>query len=247
MTETNLLTEGDVNSSALRKNWYKVIDTATLDLLDEDAGIFLHQALSTPCLYVIASCDGIYITDTVGKKYMDFHGNNVHQVGYKNKFVIDRVKQQMDTLPFSPRRYTNIPAIEFAKKLTAILPQNLNRVLFAPGGTSVIGMALKLARVVTGKYKVVSFTDSFHGASMDAIAVGGEEQFKRYLGPLSPETKNIAPPVNYRSIYNDGDDVHYADALEKIFRSDNTIGGFYCGNDKKYRCADSVEGLLAKS
>lgn len=221
-----MLTEGDVNLSENRKNWYKTIDAATVQLLDEDADVFIHQALSTPCLDAIESCSGIYLTDTSGKRYMDFHGNNVHQVGYNNPYVTGKVKQQMDVLPFCPRRYTNTPAIQLAQKLASYYPQQLNRVLFAPGGTSVIGMALKLARVVTGKHRVVSFNDSFHGASMDAIAVGGEEQFKRYMGHLSPETINIHPPVHYRNSYQDGDDVHYADALEEILQNDDGIGAF---------------------
>src|SRR5665647_468273 len=226
MKENSLLTEGDVNISESRKEWYTILDSTTLNLLDQDAELFIHQSLSTPCLDVIESCEGIYITDVSGKKYMDFHGNNVHQIGYRNQYVTDKVKQQMDVLPFSPRRYTNQVAIEFAKKLTSLFPAHLNRVLFAPGGTSAVSMALKLARVITGKYKVVSLTDSFHGASLDTIAVGGEDQFKKYMGSLSPETKNIPQPVTYRNIYQDGDDLHYADALENIIKEDSQVGAF---------------------
>ena len=226
MTEHHLLTEGDVNFSATRKDWYKVLDSETLSLLDQDAAVFMHQALSTPCLDVLESCEGIYITDVSGKRYMDFHGNNVHQVGYRNPYVIEKVMQQMDKLPFSPRRYTNSIAIEFANKLTALFPPDLNRVLFAPGGTSSVGMALKLAKVITGKHKVVSLADSFHGASLDAIAAGGEEQFKKYMGKLSPETKNIPQPVLYRNSNADGDDIHYANALEAILKDDADIGAF---------------------
>jgi 4-aminobutyrate aminotransferase len=132
----------------------------------------------------------------------------------------------MDILPFSPRRYTNTAAIEFAEKLTGLLPADLKRVLFAPGGTSAVGIALKLSRVVTGKYKVVSLFDSFHGASIDAIAVGGEEQFKKYMGPFNPETTNIPQPVTYRNTYAKEDDVQYADILEDIIVQDGEIGAF---------------------
>lgn len=226
MNDHNLLAEGDVNFSESRKGWYAVIDLSTLNLLGQDADLFLHQSLSTPCLDVIESCDGIYITDVSGKKYMDFHGNNVHQIGYRNPYVIEKIKQQLDILPFSPRRYTNKIAIEFAKKLTSLFPQHLNRVLFAPGGTSAVGMALKLAKLITGKHKVVSLVDSFHGASLDAIAVGGEEQFKKYMGPLTPETMNIPQPVTYRNSYEDGEDIHDADALENMIKADEQIGAF---------------------
>lgn len=226
MNETSLLTEGDVNFSVYRKNWYTTLNQATIELLDQDADVFLHQALSTPCLDILESCEGIFITDISGKKYMDFHGNSVHQMGYRNRFIIKKVKEQMDVLPFSPRRYTNITAINFAKKLTSYFPNQLNRVLFAPGGTSAVGMALKLARIITKKYKVVSWADSFHGASLDAIAAGGEEQFKKYIGPLLPESINVNQPTFYRSDYADADDVHYAEELEKLIVADGQIGAF---------------------
>ena len=227
--ELAMLTEGDVNSSASRKQWYASLDSAAIiEWLSRDADHFMHQALSTPCLDVIASCEGIYITDIAGKSYMDFHGNNVHQVGYRNPFVIDKVKQQLDVLPFSPRRFTNIPAIKLAEKLASLMPGNLNRVLFAPGGTSAIGIALKLARVVTGKHKVISLWDSFHGASMDAIAVGGEEQFKRGLGPLFPGVEHIDQPVIYRSSYahSNAEDTAYADQLEDAIVQTGDVGTF---------------------
>ena len=226
MHEDSSAIEGDINFSEARQNWYKVIDPSTMTILDRDSDIFLHQSLSTPCLDVIESCEGIYFTDISGKKYTDFHGNNVHQIGYRNQYVMGKVKTQMDVLPFSPRRYTNLPAIEFAEKLSSLLPGDLKRVLFAPGGTGAIGIALKLARIVTGKHKVVSLTDSFHGASMDAIAIGGEEQFKRHLGPLYPEAINIPQPSRYRDYFEGDDDVRYALALEDILQNDGSIGAF---------------------
>ena len=223
-------TEGDINLSASRKNWYGVIqDSETYKWLDEDERYFLHQSMSTPCLDVLESCEGIYLTDLSGRRYIDFHGNQVRQLGYRNSFITERVKAQMDSLPFSPRRYTNIPAIECAKKLASLLPGDLNRVLFAPGGTSVVGMALKLARAVTGRYKVVSLWDSFHGASMDAIAVGGERVFRKGMGPLMPGVERIPPPVMYRSQFGNVDavnDVHYADYLEYVIEKEGEVGAF---------------------
>ena len=65
--------------------------------------------------------------------------------------------------------------------------------LFAPGGTLAIGMALKLARVATGRHKTVSMWDRFHGASLDAISIGGEAVFRRGIGPLLPGTEHVPP------------------------------------------------------
>lgn len=223
MSDKILLTEGDVNLSANRKSWYRVLTAETMELLERDAEVYLHQALSSPCLDVLESCEGIYLTDVAGKKYMDFHGNNVHQVGYRNQYVMDKVKAQMDVLPFSPRRYTNLKAIEFAEKLVAKFPGDLKRLLFAPGGTSAVGIALKLARVITGKTKVVSWHDSFHGASLDAIAAGGEEQFKKYMGSF-PETINISLPVMQGG--QEAHDMALADELEEVLKQDHDIGAF---------------------
>lgn len=219
-----LLTEGDVNLSDSRKRWYKTLDETTLEYIDRDADVYLHQALSSPCLDVLESCEGIYLTDINGKRYMDFHGNNVHQIGYRNRYVLDKVKEQMESLPFSPRRYTNRKAIQFAEKLVSYFTSDLKRVLFAPGGTSAVGMALKLARVVTGKTKVVSWHDSFHGASLDAIGAGGEEQFKKYMGEF-PNTINISQPVA-SALTNEQLSLELANEFEAILKRDNEVGAF---------------------
>ncbi|HSB92086.1 MAG TPA: aspartate aminotransferase family protein [Flavitalea sp.] len=219
-----LLTEGDVNISDSRTDWYRTLDETTLQLLDRDADVYLHQALSSPCLDVLESCEGIYLADIRGKRYMDFHGNNVHQVGYRNRYVLDKVKEQMEVLPFSPRRYTNRKAIEFAEKLVSYFPADLKRVLFAPGGTSAVGMALKLARVITGKTKVVSWHDSFHGASLDAIGAGGEEQFKKYMGEF-PNTINISQPIA-AALMDEQLSLDLANELETILKRDNEVGAF---------------------
>lgn len=187
--------EGDLNASPHRAAWSaEEIDPVTRDWLEQDAKYFLHQALSTPCLNVLQGCEGSCIEDLEGRRLLDFHGNNVHQVGFGNPRVIDAIVSQLKQLSFCPRRYTNIPAIQLAKKLSELAPGNLDRVLLAPGGTSAIGMALKLARAATGRFKTVSMWDSFHGASLDAISVGGEAIFRSGIGPLLPGCEHVPPP-----------------------------------------------------
>lgn len=220
----HLRLEGDVNFTAGRQDWYDQLDPDTRGWLDKDAALFLHQSLSTPCLNVIDSCEGIYLTDIQGKRYMDFHGNSVHQVGYRNPYVTGRLKEQIDILPFSPRRYTNKVAIQLADKLVSLLPASLNRVLFAPGGTSAVGMALKIARRITGKHKVVSVEDSFHGASLDAIAVGGEEQFRKYMGQLFPETIFIPQADAYRN--EEDQELRFATMLDEVLSRNTEVGAF---------------------
>ncbi|EHI9242821.1 aspartate aminotransferase family protein [Vibrio vulnificus] len=226
---THFRSEGDVNTTPARQAWNASMDDERAQaLLKRDSEVFLHQAMSTPCLDTLEAAEGIYIQDATGKKYMDFHGNNVHQLGYGHPHVIKRVQEQIAKLPFSPRRFTNETAIECAEKLTQICGGELNRVLFAPGGTSAVGMALKLARHITGNYKVVSLWDSFHGASLDAISVGGEACFRQGMGPLMAGVERIPPAVSYRGAFPvaDGSDVHYADYLEYVIEKEGGVGAF---------------------
>ncbi|EHQ9266884.1 aspartate aminotransferase family protein [Vibrio parahaemolyticus] len=226
---THFRSEGDVNTTPARQAWNASMDDErTQALLKRDSEVFLHQAMSTPCLDTLEAAEGIYIQDATGKKYMDFHGNNVHQLGYGHPHVIKLVQEQIAKLPFSPRRFTNETAIECAEKLTQICGGELNRVLFAPGGTSAVGMALKLARHITGNYKVVSLWDSFHGASLDAISVGGEACFRQGMGPLMAGVERIPPAVSYRGAFPvaDGSDVHYADYLEYVIEKEGGVGAF---------------------
>ncbi|EGR0038839.1 aspartate aminotransferase family protein [Vibrio vulnificus] len=226
---THFRSEGDVNTTPARQAWNASMDDErTQALLKRDSEVFLHQAMSTPCLDTLEAAEGIYIQDATGKKYMDFHGNNVHQLGYGHPHVIKRVQEQIAKLPFSPRRFTNETAVECAEKLTQICGGELNRVLFAPGGTSAVGIALKLARHITGNYKVVSLWDSFHGASLDAISVGGEACFRQGMGPLMAGVERIPPAVSYRGAFPvaDGSDVHYADYLEYVIEKEGGVGAF---------------------
>lgn len=220
-------TEGDINLSPERKLWQdRHLSEESMDILAEDSRYFIHQSMSTPCLNVIVNAEGIYLEDQDGRKYMDFHGNSVHQVGYKNRYVLDAVVKQLEVLPFLPRRYTNPVAIKLAKKLAQLAPGDLNKVLFTPGGTSAIGIALKLARKATGKFKTISTWDSFHGASLDAISIGGEGVFRNHIGPLLPGTEHFMPFNSYRCIMGDCDGcgLKCLDYLEFMLEREGDVG-----------------------
>jgi 4-aminobutyrate aminotransferase len=193
------LAEGDTNRSPLRAAWQADhLDAETRALLEEDARYFLHQSLSTPCLNVLAEADGAWITDLQGRRYLDFHGNSVQQVGFRNPRVVAAIKDQLDRLPFSTRRYTNRPAVDLARKLSELAPGDLDRVLFVPGGSEAISVALQIARIATGRHKTISMWDAFHGGTLDAVSVGGEAEFRSGIGPLLPGTEHVPPPEPYR-------------------------------------------------
>ncbi|NUN98699.1 MAG: aspartate aminotransferase family protein [Candidatus Omnitrophica bacterium] len=219
---SRIRSEGDINLSPRREAWAaEHVPPSTRAVLARDEAVFLHQSLSTPCLNVITGAEGIYLIDDQGRRYMDFHGNNVHQVGFGHPRIVEAIKKQLETLPFCPRRYTNETAILLAERLAKLAPGDLNKILFAPGGTSAIGMALKLARYATGRYKTISMWDSFHGASLDAISVGGEEIFRGGIGPLMPGAEHVPPPDAYRCVWG-------------------------CGGVCNLKCADYIEYALEK-
>ena len=211
--------QGDVNTTPARQRyWERNLSGKARGWFEEDARYFLHQSLSTPVLNVIAHAQGIYIEDLAGRKYIDMHGNGVHNTGFNHPEVVQAVRRQLDeSLTFCPRRYTNIPAVRLAKKLAEITPGDLCRTLFCPGGTDAIEMALKLAKLVTGRFKTISFWDSFHGAGFGAAGVGGEEHFHGGIGPLVPGAYHVEFPNYYRNPwgFSNPDDVD-AECLRQI-------------------------------
>ncbi len=197
-------TEGESNTSEARAAWRaKAADAPTRALIERDAGVFLHQSLSSPVLSVIARAEGIWIEDTAGRRYMDFHGNSVHHIGYGHPRLIAAIKAQLDELSFAPRRFTCEPAVELAEKLADLAPGDLGKVLFTTGGSDAVEVALKLARAATGRFKTLSFWDAFHGAGFGAASVGGEHTFRSHIaGPLLPGAEHVAPFACYRCPYN---------------------------------------------
>ncbi len=196
-------TEGESNTSAARAQWRARNDAdATRDLIERDANVFMHQSLSSPVLSAIAKAEGIWIEDTNGRRFMDFHGNSVHHIGYGHPRLKAAIKDQIDALSFAPRRFTCEPAVQLAEKLTALAPAGLGKVLFTTGGSDAIEVALRVARAATGRFKTISFWDAFHGAGFGASSVGGEHTFRSHIaGPLLPGTEHVAPFACYRCPY----------------------------------------------
>ena len=218
----HLKSEGDLNISDQRQAWHvQQTERETANWLARDEAVFLHQSLSTPCLDVLESAAESKLQNLQNKSYVDFHGNSVHQVGFGHPKVTEAIQRQLESLPFCPRRFTNKPAVELAEKLVELTEPGLDRVLFSPGGTSAIGMALKIARTVTGRFKTVSMWDSFHGASLDAVSIGGEAIFRKDIGPLLPGTEHVPPPNPSRC-------------------------PFKCGDKCNNQCADYVDYVLEK-
>ncbi len=197
-------TEGESNTSEARTEWRrKTSSPKSTPMLNRDAEVFLHQSLSSPCVSTIAKAEGCWIEDLDGRRYLDFHGNSVHHIGYGHPRLVKAIKSQLDELSFAPRRFTCAPAVELAEKLAAIAPAGLGKVLFTTGGSDANEVALKIARAATGRFKTLSFWDAFHGAGFGAASVSGEATFRSHIaGPLLPGTEHVAPFACYRCPYH---------------------------------------------
>lgn len=213
--------EGDSNRSEARRVYRASHHgEGTRGMLDRDEGAFIHQSLSTPCLNVLEGCEGPYLRDGEGRRILDFHGNGTHALGFAHPRVVKAVVEQLGRLPFCTRRYTNEPAIRLAERLGGMLPEVEGgwRVLLAPAGCLAVGVALKAARLITGRYKMMGMWGSFHGSSLDAISLGGERMFRDGMGPLLPGNLHAHPWSPGRSVEEALGEV------DRVFRSEGEVG-----------------------
>jgi acetylornithine/N-succinyldiaminopimelate aminotransferase len=150
--------------------------------------------------------EGVYLYDTEGKKYLDFAaGIAVFALGYNNKEYNDALKLQLDKLIHTTNLYYNMPAIEAAKKLTKAA--GLEKVFFTNSGTEAIEGALKLAKKYaynkdgSTDHEIISMNNSFHGRSLGALSVTGNNEYQKAFKPLIEGIK-FAEFNNLESVKN---------------------------------------------
>ena len=157
-----------------RAEWQiKNVSEKSHSLLARDSNAYMAQKGSSPCLASIKSGKGCWLEDHDGKRYLDLYGNSVHHIGYQHPRMLAALTRQLNELTCSPRRFTNEPAILLAEALLADWPGGDGKILLTTGGSDAIELALKIARVATGRYKTISFYDSYHGNGFGALSVGG--------------------------------------------------------------------------
>lgn len=138
---------------------------------------------------VLEKGDGVYLYDTDGKKYLDFAaGIAVFAFGYNNKEYNDALKSQIDKIIHTSNLYYNVPASNAAKKLTSLA--GMDRVFFTNSGTEAIEGAIKTARKYAynkdgrNDHEIIAMKHSFHGRSMGALSVTGNEKYQEAFKPL---------------------------------------------------------------
>jgi adenosylmethionine-8-amino-7-oxononanoate aminotransferase len=155
---------------------------------------------------VMARADGVHYWDVHGKRYLDaLSGIYVVSVGHNNRRVLAAIREQFETLTFSPSMHgTNPVAVQLATLLAELAPGDLDAVKFQCGGAEVTEAAIKLARQYhkltgnPGKYKLISRYLSWHGSTLGALSASGLKSRKTVNEPLAPGFLHVFPPTCYR-------------------------------------------------
>jgi acetylornithine/succinyldiaminopimelate/putrescine aminotransferase len=155
-----------------------VAQTSDLPLLGEDVNI--KQAR------------GVKLIDESGKEYIDLiSGISVSNIGHCHPKVISAINEQaqkfMHLMVYG--EFNQSPQVKYAKKLTDLLPPQLNSVYFTTSGSEATEGALKLAKRVTGRTEIICFKNAYHGSTHGALSVMGDEFFKNSFRPLLPDIK----------------------------------------------------------
>jgi acetylornithine/N-succinyldiaminopimelate aminotransferase len=152
----------------------------------------LGQTNQSPFLIDVDRAEGIYIYDKSGKSYMDMiAGVAVNNIGHNHPKVVQALKEQIDrhlhVMVYG--EYIQDAQLDFAKKLTALLPEKLNSVYTVNSGTEANEAALKLAKRVTGRTELIAFRGSYHGSTHGSMSVSGNEIKKQAFRPLLPDVR----------------------------------------------------------
>ncbi|SNC77723.1 taurine---2-oxoglutarate transaminase [Hymenobacter gelipurpurascens] len=143
--------------------------------------------------------EGVYVYDRDGKRYLDFSSQLMNvNIGHGNQKVTEAVAAQMQELSYVYPGMITKARGDLGKKLAEITSPNLTKAFFTLGGAESIENAIKLARVYTGRHKIVSLYLSFHGASYGAISAGGDPRKLAVDSQAMPGVVHVENPYFYR-------------------------------------------------
>ena len=138
---------------------------------------------------VLDKGEGVHLYDVNGKEYLDFAaGIAVQSLGYNNKEYTQALKDQIDKLTHISNLYYSVPMAEAAEKVKKA--SGMEKVFFTNSGTEAIEGALKVARKYSyakygeNRYEIIAMNHSFHGRSMGALSVTGNEKYRKPFEPL---------------------------------------------------------------
>ncbi len=149
---------------------------------------FQAQTTNYPLGIDVVKAEGSYIFDSE-KKYLDLvAGVSVQNLGHCNseinESIINQLKKYSHVMVYG--EFIQRPSLNLCELLNNILPENLNSTYLTNSGTEAIEAALKLAKRATGRSRIISALNSYHGSTHGSMSVSGFEQRKRAYRPLLP-------------------------------------------------------------
>ncbi len=155
---------------------------------------YLGQTSEDPYMLEIERADGIYLYAPDGKKYIDLiSGVSVSSLGHNFKpvqeAIIEQTQKHLHLMVYG--EFIQTPQVKLAEYICKLLPAELNSVYFVNSGSEAIEGAVKLAKRYTGKTKMFSYVNAYHGSSHAALSLCGNEDFKNSFRPLLPEVYTL--------------------------------------------------------
>lgn len=161
--------------------------------------------------------EGVYLYDNDGKRYIDFSSGLMNvNIGHGNQRVTEAVAKQMQEVSYVTPSCVTKARGELGKKLASISPKGLNRTLFTIGGAEAIDNAVKLARMYTGRHKILARYQAYHGATYGAMAAGGDPRKLASDAQQAPNFVHFDIPIAYRWEY--GEENLLKDAVNNLER-----------------------------
>lgn len=144
--------------------------------------------------------EGVFVFADDGKRYMDFSsGLGVLNIGHNHPRVKEAAGKQMENLIHTGGIYYNETTVLAAEKLLAVAPEGIDMLFFSNSGAEAVEGALKLARHVTGRQGIISFTHAFHGRTLGAVSVTtSSAAYRKRYHPLLPSVYQAPYPYCYR-------------------------------------------------
>ncbi len=147
----------------------------------------------------MSRADGIYFWDADETRYIDWSSMLINvNIGHNNRHVIQAIQDQVARYSYCTPSITTEPRALLGEMLAEITPGNLNKTFFTLGGADAIENAMKMARLYTGRQKVLSRYRSYHGATFGAMTAGGDPR-RLANEPGVPWIVHIHDPYPYRS------------------------------------------------
>jgi taurine---2-oxoglutarate transaminase len=147
----------------------------------------------------VQRAEGVYLYDYDGKRYIDFSSGLMNvNIGHGHPRVMEAVMRQMQEVSYVTPGCVTRARGELGKKLAEVTPGNLQKTLFTTDGASAIDNAIKLARLYTGRHKIIARYRAFHGASYGAMSAGGDPRKLPSDAQQAPNFVHVEDPYCYR-------------------------------------------------